>query len=173
MPPQTYSRPMMLMHWLTALLVAAAFVLVWSSEVEDKALHQQIVGWHKAVGITILALTLLRFALRLASQLPAAIETGAMQARAARLAHAGLYLLLLATPVIGWFMSSAAGRPISWFGLFELPMLMSPDKPAAKLLHEVHENAGTLMLILIGVHALAAIWHHRVLKDGTLRRMLP
>lgn len=164
---------MILMHWLTALLVASAFVLVWSSEVEDKALRQQIVGWHKAVGITILALTVLRLLTRFLSVLPAAIETSARQAKAARVGHAGLYLLMLATPLIGWFMSSAAGRPVSWFGLFELPMVMSPDKPVAKLLHEVHENAGTLLLVLIGVHAAAAIWHHHVRKDDTLRRMLP
>lgn len=170
---QTYSRPMIFMHWLTALLVATAFVLIWSSEVEDKVLHQQIVSWHKAIGITVLALTILRLMLRLGSQLPAAIETSALQAKAARIGHAGLYLLLLGTPVIGWFMSSAAGYPVNWFGFFELPLLMSPDKPTAKLLHGLHENVGTLMFILIGVHALAAIWHHRVLKDGTLRRMLP
>ena len=171
MAVKTYSRPMIMLHWLTVLLVAAAFTLVWYGDGGNKELHHQLVGWHKTTGITILVLTLLRLLVRWCSELPAPVRTHALQALAARLVQVGIYLLLLAIPLLGWAMSSAGGHPVSWFGVVDLPSLLAVDKPLSKLLHGLHEKAGLLLLLLVGVHALAAIWHQFWLKDGTLRRM--
>jgi cytochrome b561 len=73
---------------------------------------------------------------------------------------------------LGWLVLSAAGKPIPFFGL-ELPALIAPNEELAKELKELHETVGTLGYWLIGLHAVAALFHHYVLKDNTLLSMLP
>lgn len=93
-------------------------------------------------------------------------------ARAARIGHGLLYLLLIAVPLTGWYAASRLGVPISFFGL-HLPAIAAPVQGRPGLIAEFHENAGTFILILAGLHALMAIWHQFVLRDGTLQRMSP
>ena len=75
-------------------------------------------------------------------------------------------------PVAGWLVLSASGKPIPFFGLV-LPPLMGENTDAAHQIKELHETVGTIGYYLIGLHALAALVHHYVMKDDTLRRMLP
>jgi len=86
--------------------------------------------------------------------------------------HVAFYALMILMPLAGWLMLSAQGKPIPFFGL-QLPALISESKELAKLIKEIHSTAGTVGYFLIGLHALAALFHHFVLRDNTLRRMLP
>jgi cytochrome b561 len=79
---------------------------------------------------------------------------------------------MIALPLIGWIMLSADGKPIPFFGL-TLPPLIGPNEGLAEQLEELHETIGTLGYWLIGLHAMAALFHHYVLRDATLSRMLP
>jgi cytochrome b561 len=79
---------------------------------------------------------------------------------------------MIGMPLAGWVVLSAAGKPIPFFGL-ELPALVGQDKALASQVVELHETVGTLGYWLIGLHALAALAHHYLWKDNTLRRMLP
>ena len=79
---------------------------------------------------------------------------------------------MIAMPIAGWMILSGEGKPIPFFGL-ELPALIEPNKALAKNIEEVHETVGELGYVLIGVHAVAALFHHYFLQDNTLRRMLP
>jgi cytochrome b561 len=79
---------------------------------------------------------------------------------------------MLGMPLAGWTILSAEGDPIPFFGL-ELPPLVGPDKDFAHQVEELHELGGTIAYWLIGLHALAALFHHYVLKDGVLLRMMP
>jgi cytochrome b561 len=87
--------------------------------------------------------------------------------------HALLYLLMLALPLIGVLMSNAAGRPILFWTLFTLPALIGPDPALAKTLKGAHEILADGILILVGLHVIAALYHQYILKDGTLQRMTP
>lgn len=172
--PLKYTRSLIALHWLTVLLVVACLVLVWSADgLQDKLLRRELIGLHRSLGLTILLLTLLRLALRGLTRQPALIEVGRLQVVLARLAHAGLYVLLLAIPTVGWMLTSAAGRTASWFGLVDLPALVAASRPLAGQMHELHELLATGLLLLVLVHAGAALWHHYRLHDATLRRMLP
>ncbi|HEY8219812.1 MAG TPA: cytochrome b/b6 domain-containing protein, partial [Methylobacter sp.] len=71
-----------------------------------------------------------------------------------------------------WLILSAAGKPIPFFGL-HLPALISENKPLAKALAEIHKTIGTAGYFLIGLHAAAALFHHYIVRDNTLRRILP
>lgn len=86
--------------------------------------------------------------------------------------HYALYVLVIAAPLLGWLALSAQGKPIPFFG-YELPALTGPDKGLARTIKEVHETLGSTGYFLIGAHALAALFHHYVIADNTLLRMLP
>ena len=90
----------------------------------------------------------------------------------AKLVHLALYALMIVMPLLGWALLSAAGKPIPFFGL-ELPAMIAENKETGKWLKEIHQTIGTVGYYLIGIHAVAALFHHYVVKDNTLVRMLP
>jgi cytochrome b561 len=95
------------------------------------------------------------------------------QHAASRLTHAAFYVLLLVMPVTGWLMSSASNYPVSWFGFVQLPDLVRPDEGLEHLLEDVHETLATVLITLAILHAVAALKHQFIDRDGLLMRMLP
>jgi cytochrome b561 len=172
-----YSRGAVVLHWLIALLIVLNIVAAFVSEDMPKADRAIVMGNHKAIGITILVLTVARIVWRLMHKAPPLIETlKAWEAALARVTHAGFYFLMLAVPMTGWAMSSAfsKGKPVSLFGLFDVPALpVGADKPTADMFHELHEVFAFVMIGLLVLHLGAALKHHFVDKDGTMRRMVP
>lgn len=96
-----------------------------------------------------------------------------LQQGAAHAGHFALYVLMIGIPVSGWLMSSAKGFQTVWFGVLPLPDLLAKDKALGDQLAQLHWALNVGLLLLIAGHAAAALWHHVVLKDDTLRRMLP
>lgn len=160
-----YSASMIVIHWLTALLVLGA----WFTAEGGRTIAENPPLLHLSLGLAVLALMLPRLVLRVAGRTPEADAQGWLAA-AAKAGHAVLYLFLIALPITGWYAASRMGVPVSFFGL-QLPALTAPVQGRPGLIAELHENAGTIILILAGLHALMAIWHQFVLRDGTLRRM--
>jgi cytochrome b561 len=125
------------------------------------------------LGLTVLVLVVLRLLNRLAGAGPAVGPPLPLwQKMLASLVHLALYALMLAMPILGWLMLGAAGKPVPFFGL-RLPALLAENKDLARQLKEVHQTIGTVGYFLIGTHALAALFHHYISRDNTLRRMLP
>ena len=162
-------------HWATLLLLLASFGIgLTMVDLPLGPRKLQVYSWHKWVGVTIFLVTLLRLGWRWANPappLPASMP--GWQRVGARLSHAGLYSLLLIMPISGWVMSSALGIPTVYFGLVPLPDLVSPDRALGEALIQLHHMLGLTLAILIGVHAGAAVYHHFILKDDIVRRMLP
>lgn len=173
--PTRYDLPMQVLHWGIALLVVAAFVIV--QLVDDMPRGPERVAMmdlHKSIGVTVLALVVARLVWRSIRPQPGLPQgTSPLLGLAAKAGHGGLYLLMVLVPLIGIVMSQLDGRPVSVFGLFTLPTLLAPDKNLGELLEGVHEVAGNLILILSGLHAVAALYHQYILKDHVLERMLP
>ena len=130
---------------------------------------------HKSLGLTVLALVLVRIAWRLYAGAPPPVEgTPRWQARLASLTHGAIYVLILAMPLSGWLYDSASGlRPFRWFGLAEVPTLSPPHEALADAMHETHELLFWVLIALVIGHAGAALYHHFVRRDATLARMLP
>lgn len=163
-----------LLHWGMLLLFVAMFVLASTMEDLPKGPEKAaVVGLHKSIGITILLLAAARLFWRLSGPVPTPLAARAWQQRLAGAVHVALYGLMFALPLSGYVMSMAAGRGVNWFGLLPLPDLVGPNKPLSEAAHEGHEVLATLVLLLVSVHVAAALWHHFVVKDNTLRRMLP
>lgn len=171
---ERYGWPLLGLHWLTLLLIISAYVL--GSILEDMTLSPlklKLYAWHKWVGMLVLFLLPLRIAFRLADKLDHKAELTPLEVRVSAIVHGMLYLFLIAVPVFGWMHSSAAGFPVVWFGVLPLPDLLGKDRILAEVLKELHEGSVNLLVILVALHAAAALYHHHVRRDGVLARMVP
>jgi len=174
-PRNRYSTVSLTLHWLTAALVVAQLLLIWAHEATDGPASREFINLHKSVGLTILVLTLARLIWRVANPaIPLPAGTPRWQRLAARGTHVLFYVLLLAMPLVGWAASSAVGRDIVWFGLFEWPLLpVGGGRDVARTLMGLHENAAKLLIALIVLHVLGALKHHILDRDNVLHRMIP
>ncbi len=162
------------LHWLMAAALAANFILGASVHEMDLSPQKlQWLAWHKWAGMTLLALVSLRLINRLIFPPPAPEPAPAWQLYIARLTHFALYLLMFAIPVSGWLVSSAAGIPVIYLGLWELPQLLPKNLPWLDTLKEIHEILNQTLLLLVILHVMAALKHHYIDRDRTLMRMLP
>lgn len=172
-----YSRGAIALHWIIALLIVTNFVLAWVAEDLPDEQKYALIGNHKAIGLTVLVLTVVRIFWRLTHKAPPLLDTlKTWEAALSKVVHVLMYGLMLAIPLAGWGMASisAKGAPISIFGLFGFPaMPIAHEKSTQELFYELHEITATLMLVLLALHLGAAIKHHMIDKDGTLRRMVP
>lgn len=172
---QRYSALSIGMHWLMLFLLAAVYATIELRGLFPKgsAARDLIKMWHFMLGLSVLVAVALRLAARAAGGTPPIRPAPPpWQTGLAHALHAALYALMIAMPLLGWLLLSAAGKPVPFFGM-ELPALIGADKALAHQIKEVHEALGTAGYFLIGLHALAALFHHHVMRDDTLRRMLP
>jgi cytochrome b561 len=174
--PLRYGTLAVALHWLMALLLVALIGLgLYMVALPDAGFDTRkvvLILYHKQLGMLALALAALRWLWRLANPLPAlAPGLPAWQMLAARLAHLVFYALMLALPLSGWLMSSAAAIPVSFLGLGTLPDLIAPNEARFRELIVVHRWAAWGLGALALVHAGAALRHHFVLRDDTLRKM--
>lgn len=163
------------MHWLMLALLVGVYACIELRVFYPKGSDPREVlkMWHFMLGLGVLALVFVRLAIRLAGDRPRIQPTPpAWQQYLAQCMHVALYVFLFAMPLLGWLVLSASGKAIPFFGL-ELPALVGPDKALAGTLKEIHETIGTVGYYLVGLHAVAALYHHYFMHDDTLRRMLP
>jgi cytochrome b561 len=162
-------------HWVIVVLLIMQLTLANMADKLPLGTEKiAVLARHKSVGITILLLAALRLAWRWMNPVPPYPQSlGRLQRFLARSTHFALYALLFAMPLSGWMMSSARNFPVSWFGLVQLPDLVPADRRLYEIFHNVHESLAVLLLLAVILHIVGALWHHFVLKDDTLRRMLP
>ena len=163
------------LHWLMALFILCLLILGhYMSELPLSPEKLRYYSWHKWAGVTVFALALVRLGWRIVHRPPALPAT--LSPAMLMLAHGGhalLYVLMLAMPLSGWLMSSAKGVPTVWFGVLPLPDLVPRDRALGESLKCVHESLSWLLVAMVSVHVLAALYHHRILRDDTLHRMWP
>ncbi|HXN09775.1 MAG TPA: cytochrome b, partial [Steroidobacteraceae bacterium] len=129
-------------------------------------------SYHKWIGITVLGLVLLRALWRALHAPPPDEPMPRWQRLAAHLTHGLLYLLMFVTPVVGWLYSSASGFPVVYLKLWRLPDLVPKDPALAKVLVGAHGLLAFTLMLVVLLHAAAALKHHYFDRDATLRRML-
>lgn len=174
-PSSRYNPVSIALHWAMLLLLAAVYALMEFRDVFPRGSdpREAMKTWHYTLGLTVFALVWLRLLARFVGGTPPISPAPpAWQARAASLAHVLLYALMIGMPLGGWLILSAEGEPIPFFGLL-LPPLTGPNAELAELVEEVHESVGEAGYVLIALHAAASLVHHYLLRDDTLRRMLP
>ncbi|MCU1716720.1 cytochrome b [Pseudomonas sp. 5P_3.1_Bac2] len=170
-----YNRLSIALHWLMLLLIAAVYACIELRVNYPKGsdLRELLKQWHFMLGLAVFALVWLRLLARTLSPTPPITPAlPVWQAIPAKLMHLALYALMIGLPLVGWLTLSAAGKPIPFFGL-QVPALIGENAELAGTLKQWHELAGVTGYWLIGLHAVAAVIHHHILRDDTLTRMLP
>jgi cytochrome b561 len=162
-------------HWLTLLLLIAAFGLAFAHEhAGSRAAATALLQLHRSFGLTLWPVTLFRLAWRQISRFPPwPIDMPDWMRAAARGSEYLLYALLLLLPLLGLLQTNAHGDRVDLFLLGELPPLIGRDRALARQLLAAHEAVALLLLAVIGVHAAAALFHHFIRRDDTLNAMLP
>jgi cytochrome b561 len=165
----------MAIHWATLLLIVGVFTTAWlRGSASDGETAAALLNAHRSFGGALWLLTLVRLlwkaGMARTPALPATV--GRRQHLLARANEAALYALLLLQPLTGFLQSIARGKPFALLGA-DVPVLMAKDKAFGHIVHEIHERGAWALLILIGLHALAALAHHFLMRDNVLRAMLP
>lgn len=168
-----YSTATIVLHWLMLLLIVAVYATIEFREFYPKGSEPRdaLKAWHFMLGLSVLGLVWLRIVARLVWPAPHA-DGPAWQQAVARATHFALYLFMIGMPIAGWLILSGEDKPIPFFG-FELPALVGRNEDLAERIEEIHELGGTIGYWLIGIHAAAALFHHYVLRDRVLARMMP
>jgi cytochrome b561 len=172
-----YGAGAMVLHWLMAVLLLALLVLgfymVALPDVGFDSKKVNLILLHKQLGILALLLVAVRVLWRMSNILPSLVpHLPEWQKVLARFVHLSFYALMFALPVSGWLMSSASGITVSFFGLFPLPDFISHDELRFKQLIEIHKYLGFALIAFMLAHIGAALRHHFIFRDDTLRRML-
>ncbi len=168
-----YAPWLIRIHWLTLLLMVAVYATMELRGFfpRGSTTRAAMKEWHYALGLSVFALAWVRLALRWTNRTPPVVPAiPVWQSRLSAVVHAALYAIMLA--MLGWLALSADGHAPTFYGI-ALPALIGQDKALAERFEQLHEVIGTVGYVLIGLHALAALVHHYVLRDNTLLRMLP
>lgn len=163
------------LHWVMALIIIGLLVLgLYMVGLPVSLQKLKFFGWHKEFGLLILFLVIFRFAWRMFNITPLLpSDMPRWQKVAAHLLHYSFYGFMVAMPVTGWMMSSAAGAPVSFFGLFVLPDLVQANPSLETTLVIVHKYLGYALMAAIAGHVMATIYHYWAFKDNILRRISP
>ena len=174
-PHSRYSSLSITLHWAMLLLLIAVYACMELREYYPKGsdFREGLKMWHFMFGLTVLLLVLIRIVARVTGGTPPITpDPPAWQTLIARLTHLALYAFMIAMPIAGWVILSASGKAIPFYGL-DLPALVGLNKALAEQVKELHETVATIGYFLVGLHAVAALFHHYIVKDDTLRRMMP
>jgi cytochrome b561 len=192
--PSRYTKTAIILHWLIAIFIALMFGLGWFMADLPKEAPKQLAydlfdlgvyTWqlaeeasprtfyfnlHKSLGLTVLALIVLRVLWRITHTPPAALSSyKAIEKKVATATHHSLYLLMLAVPVTGLIMAINSKYGVKWFGIDVIAGL--DNKPVRDFFECTHEFVGIVLLVLIGIHLLGALKHKFIDKDDTMSRI--
>lgn len=161
------------LHWFMLALLAAVYACIelrtfWPKGSDPRELLKT---WHFMLGLSVFALVWIRLVAHIRGGTPQIVPApSAWQMKLGHAMHVALYLLMICMPIAGWLILSAKGKPVPYFGL-ELPPLIATDKQLAEQIEEIHKTVGTIGYWLIGLHAVAALFHHYVQRDNTFARI--
>lgn len=173
--PRRYGRVAQSLHWLTAVLVLVAFVygpggpearVYAPSRDFDRHLHETL-------GLSVLALVLVRVAWRAVDRRPEPAPVSRWMGLAARIVQGLLYALLFAVPLTAILGAWLEGHPLATLGGLEIAAPFAASHDLGASIATIHTWLGDAILWVAGVHALAALYHAFILRDGVLASMLP
>jgi cytochrome b561 len=171
-PLERYSRPAIFFHWAIVVLIALGYLAI---EIRGPKGSESRAFWssiHFTCGVLVLSLAVLRVIWRLWRGAPAEASDVRVLTFMARLVHLMLYVFIFLQPILGILTINTGGHPVVLAGLGWHIQVVGADQPAQHVIEKTHKFLGNLFYWIIGLHALAAIGHQVVLKDGTLRRMI-
>ena len=172
--PVRYTLTARLLHWLIATAIMTSVVIAIISDGLPLTPHKiHLINYHKWSGLTVLWLLIVQIVWRLAHPPPDfPVTLAAWERNTALATHWIMYLLIAATPVLGWWLSSTSGFPLKYLGLILLPDLAEKNQTIAELIAPIHSATAWILIGLVALHVTAALKHHWLDHDDVLRRMI-
>ncbi|MCM2291886.1 cytochrome b [Allorhizobium sp. BGMRC 0089] len=172
---QRYNSGMIWLHWSTVILVLTLFgtAEVWDFYDHGSDVRAVLHTVHIAAGICLAAVFILRVLWRLISLKNLPEDEPGLMGLAAKAAHYALYLALAGQVCLGFALRFSQGRDVPFFNLFAIPRLIDISRDYRHAIGELHNVLAWAIIAVSAIHACAAIFHHVVLKDGVLKKMLP
>jgi cytochrome b561 len=171
-----FDQTSIILHWLTALLIVVQFASIWAHEAVGNRsnLAAALLSLHRSTGVSTWIVVVVRLCWRryFAYLPPFPSSMPKFQQIIAKANEYGLYALLLAMPITGLLRVLLRGQPFELF-VWEVPALLEPDPAVRSVFVQAHAIGAKALMVLIGLHAGAALFHRLVLRDGVLQRMLP
>ncbi len=170
-----YSPVAKLLHWAILAVVIIQFI---TAAVMPGVRHNQTPGFllsiHMSFGIVVIGLMIMRFLWRVTHPVPPEdVTLPKWQRIFAHLAHVALYWLLVLIPIFGWAWASSRGWPVNVFGIYTLPPILANGSAWGRAADYLHAGCAVLLLMIIGFHILAVLYHHYILEDNVLKSMMP
>jgi cytochrome b561 len=169
-----FAVPQRLLHWLMALCILSMLFIGVGMVSTAAPKYLTLVQIHKPLGIAILVLALIRLALRiyygspsLPTDLPEPMKLAAYSSQVI------LYALMIAMPLIGWGMLSAAAYPVVLFGSLHLPPILPQSASLHTLLWHAHYYLAFAFFAIILLHVAAILFHKLIRRDGVFETMAP
>ncbi|AUQ42427.1 cytochrome b [Yersinia ruckeri] len=168
-----YTLSQITLHWLTLLMVILTYSAILLSDAVPDEYRTLVKNLHFNFGLSVWGLMLVRLWLRQRNPTPAITPPlPQWQAMGAHTLHWVIYLMFLSLPVLGVLAQAYGGK--TWYFLgWQVPQWVTPNVQARSLIKQTHELIATLGYFVIGAHAFAALFHHYIRSDDTLRRMMP
>lgn len=162
-----------LLHWLMAILIIGLVCMgLYMTELPVSKQKLIYYGWHKEFGMLVLMLVGVRLSWRLYNINPTLVELPTWERVAARTVHWAFYFFMFLQPITGWLISSAAGLPVSFFGLFVIPSLIPANEEQRMFFTEMHQWLAYALIATFFLHVGAALKHYFINKDNIMQRML-
>ncbi len=174
--PVRYNNVAITLHWIIAVLVLVLIGLgLYMTDIprntEERSFFYNL---HKSIGLTTAIIVLIRVWWRLKNPPPALpASMPQWQVTASKISHALLYMCLIMMPIAGFTASQFTKWGVTYFGLFKIPPMASPNKVLYDFFQGVHENTAYVLMFVLIVHISAALYHLLFVKDGVFQRMLP
>ena len=163
-----------LLHWSIVALLAVQYAVGWiMPHISARTVNESWVSWHLSIGVAILFVMAFRFAWRIFRPVALLPAGPPWQNRVAHGTHVILYLLVIINPVLGWAAASYRGWSVSLLGIIPLPALAAKGTPWAHTAGDVHIFLIYVLLGVMALHVAGAFYHHVVMRDRVLLRMLP
>jgi cytochrome b561 len=175
-PDERFDQTSITLHWLTVLLIVVQFASIWAHEAvgHHSNLAAELLSLHRSAGVLTWVVVVARLCWRryFAYLPPFPPSMPKFQQLIAKANECGLYVLLLAMPITGLARVLLRGKPFELF-IWEIPALLEPDPAVRSVFMQAHVIGAEALMLLIALHAGAALFHRLVLRDGVLQRMLP
>jgi superoxide oxidase len=171
-----FDRTSIILHWVTVLLITVQFGSIWARETisHQSGLAALLLSLHRAMGLLTWAVVAARLIWRryFAHVPDFPTNMPIVQQLVAKANEHSLYIMLLAVPATGLARALLRGRPLDLL-IWQVPALLNPHPAMQSVFAEAHQAAATVLMILIGLHVGAALFHHAILRDDVLQRMTP
>ena len=171
-----YTRTAITLHWLIFVLLAVQFIVGWTMpHIGRNTPVTTLISLHFSLGVLIIALIVVRLIWRMIhGEPPRDAGIPRWQVQLAQVVQWLLYLLLIVVPLLGWINASYRGMPITFFGLFPVPPLIASHAAGWGWTGDIHADVAEYgILVLVGLHVAAALYHYFIRRDRVLQRMLP